>query len=263
MSEVTAGLGALLEHSGVALLTPIAWGIGVTFLAFVAVVIAWRSSRARGWLGVASGSAWPRRLTLAIWMVLLVPTSGAAGFAYGAERATLGLLDESQVIERSCGAIASGMILVVAEEGSDRIPVAAIRGLWDGANTQVVALRDQKIREAVASQLDPGVSADAAGVVGRWGAEALQRELVGGATDAVDGILAALAAEAAADGTVGAAEAGAWLSERYVLPTVRDFLVGLFRPYYLVPGIFILLGIAVPLGITGLSRRRSVRKDMS
>ncbi|MCA9634861.1 MAG: putative beta-lysine N-acetyltransferase [Myxococcales bacterium] len=229
MSEVTAGLGALLEHSGVALLTPIAWGIGVTFLAFVAVVIAWRSSRARGWLGVASGSAWPRRLTLAIWMVLLVPTSGAAGFAYGAERATLGLLDESQVIERSCGAIASGMILVVAEEGSDRIPVAAIRGLWDGANTQVVALRDQKIREAVASQLDPGVSADAAGVVGRWGAEALQRELVGGATDAVDGILAALAAEAAADGTVGAAEAGAWLSERYVLPTVRDFLVGLMK----------------------------------
>lgn len=256
MGEVTIGVGALLEHSGVALLSPLGWATGIASLSLVGLLMLWFTARRRGWLAIHTGSAWPRRLTLAIWLLVLTPLAGAAGFIYGAERATLGILDETRVIERSCGVLASGMILAIADDGAERIPVTSLHALWTTANDQVRVLRDQKIREAVDSQLDPGVTADAAHVVGRWGAELLQRELVGGPTDAVDGVLAALAAKAAADGTVGAAEAGVWLSERYVMPRLRDFLIGLFRPYYFTLSIFIALGVAAPLGLAGLSRRR-------
>lgn len=258
-----SGLGFLWEQSGGALLTPLLWGTGIATLTLVGLLVLWLVARSQGWLEIASGQAWPRRVTLAGWLVVLVPLSGTAGLVYGAQRATLDVLDQTQVIQQSCGVIASSLVLSAAGEaqGVDRVPVASLRAAWSSANAAVEQAKDEKVRQMVDAQLEQGVTADAAAVVGRWGLDALQADLVGGRAEALEDLLAKLEARAAPDGTVGVTEAGAWLSDEYVMPTVNGFIVSLFRPYYVMLWTVMLVGIAVPLVITAVSRRRKPAQD--
>ncbi|MEZ4451834.1 MAG: hypothetical protein R3B09_20390 [Nannocystaceae bacterium] len=261
MDEVESGLLILWEHSGAALWTPLLWGVGVGLVTLVGVVGLWLLARRRGWLEVPSAAAWPRQATLVCWILLLTPTSGAAGVVYGAERATLDVLAETQVVERSCGVIAAGVVLAATEgEVVGRIPVARLRGLWIRAGAEIDVTRDRAIQVAVESQLPKGAAADAATVIARWGAAALQRELVGGTTETLEGLMIALEGKAAADGTVGVDEAGVLIRERVVAPKVHALVVDLFRPYYRTLWILVALGIVSPFAAAGWSRRAAAKR---
>lgn len=257
-----AELEILWNYSASAVLTPLVWGAFAGLAALAGLLALWLISRRRGWLQPPSGRAWPRRLVLVIWLVALVPLAGVGGLAYGAQRATVKVLEQTKVISGSCAMIARGLVRA-ATVGADpakspeRIPVGDLRALWDDTNTQIDHLEDRGVDAVVSAGSSEDGTAEATALVVRWGLDALRAKVASTPSGAVEPLLEGLETHAAADGTVGAPEAVAWLSDEYLEPVVRGFIVGLFRPYYQLAWGTGLLGVILPFAMLGLWRRRS------
>lgn len=254
-----AELEILWKYSASALLTPLLWGIGVGLAVLVGLLTLWLISRRWGWLAPPSGRAWPRQLVLVLWLLALVPLAGVGGLVYGAQRATVNVLEQTNVIGGSCEAIARGLVRVAA--GADptttpeRVPVAELRALWADTNAQINRLEDRGIDAVVSSGSAEDGTAESTALVARWGLDALRAEVVSEHAEAVEQLLGGLETRAAADGTVGAPEAAAWLADEYLEPLVRAFIVGLFRPYYQLAWLGVGLGVVLPFVMLGLWRR--------
>lgn len=267
LHETLEVLLGLWEMSRSALLVPLGWG-----LASAAVVIAlglglWLVARSQGWLEVASGRAGPRRVVLATWVVCLVPLGGFGGIAYGAQRATLSTIERTRVMEAVAGAVATAIVISAVDEDelesdSPRMSVAALRASWSDAQAAVDGFEQRELEALASSQLDEGLTADATARVAKWGLDVLEERLVGDRAEAIDGILDELESHAAADGTLGTEEATAWLVDEYMMPAVRDFVVGIFRPYYAAAWLLVLVGLGLPFLLTAESRRRAAPRLM-
>ncbi|MEM9458801.1 MAG: hypothetical protein AAGF11_31780 [Myxococcota bacterium] len=255
-----AELEILWNYSASALLTPLVWGIGIGLAALVGLLVLWVVLGRQGWLRPPSGRTWPGSLVLVLWVLALVPLAGVGGLAYGAQRATVNVLEQSNMIAGSCEALARSLVRIAAA-GADptttpeRISVVDLRALWDGTGARIDRLEDRGIDAVVSSGSSEDGTAEATALVARWGLDALRAELLSEHAEAIEPIVGGLEAHAAADGTVGAPEAAAWLADEYLAPIVRAFIVGLFRPYYQLAWGCGVLGVVLPLVVLGLWRR--------